>query len=243
MAVVQFDVANGPTFSVSSGVQEYLSLGLTLCFNPQHHFLTAIQVDLGARVGTDEEFLQIAREKIAALLEYIEFRTGSPIRLGNSYVSGIRSNPGLTTVTCNVSCDAVIAPPILMVPSERDLRGLFESTELRLQLLWFNRGKASDWVVDKIRTLYGVLEIEREAATNKGGNPLWDELKIVRDAVSHPFFKAPSHRRVREYLQRNLIGATRLHFDNNSHMEFLLAKARILEDEVRNLLQRKLEMV
>ena len=230
--LVQFDVGGSPEFP---SLQDYTSLGIKLCFNGKK--LTALQVAVEkGDEASHEEVVAHAREKIGALLALIEFGRGLPLRLEMVHTEDFHSEMGGQAISGADQANDSFASARIPLPPAGTVVEVSASVETRLQLIWYNRAKDSDWVVDKIRSYYAVLEIEEETEETRPPGATWQEMKWLRHAVSHPRLRGAE---VKNYL-RQQIQADCVDLNDERHLQFLSRKLEILHQEARSILEQKL---
>ncbi len=229
---IQFDVEDAPEFRSR---EDYTSLGIQLCFNGD--ILTALQVVTEHEDKANRnEIVALARETIGPLLALVEFGKGVPLKLGMVHTPTVQSkSEDVATVTGSFGADSILFRHPIPLPPLKTVAELLAATETRLQLIWYNRAKESGWVVDKIRSYYAVLELEQETYKRASQSPKWQEMKWVRDAVSHPRL---GNQTIKNYLRKQ-IQADHIEPGNELHSQFLRQKLQVLEDEARNILEQK----
>lgn len=225
-------------FAVSSpipftNVEDYSLLGIetSVVDGKLVALTTVVEHGIGAEHG---EIIIEARSAISSLLTLIEYGYGQPVTLGQVQTRTIEPASEVSIGLGFVKVNAALARRVPMPPAET-VANLNEAT--RLQLGWYLLGQNSSSVFERIKNYYKVLEHEKRL-TEKNVSPYLpsDEMKYLRDAVSHPELHNPC---LLKYLGSQINSA---HIDphNDGHIRFLEQKVPLLQSEAQRILEAKL---
>ena len=225
---IRFDVDNPNEFLSK---ENYDSLGIATIFEGNR--LTGLQmlVEHNEESG-HADIVRQARDKIVPLRALIRFYGGPALQLGAVYTQAIEPLSSARIGLGFVKLEAALVKPIPL-PPPATIASL--SGEVTRQLGWFNAAEDSSWVIEKIRDYYEVLELE-DQLTGASYKPK-DEMKHLRDAVSHP--RLDRNPKAVKYLQDNL-GTDHIDPNNDTHLQFLEGKVELLRTAARIVLEAKL---
>ncbi|MBI4166667.1 MAG: hypothetical protein HY508_13130 [Acidobacteria bacterium] len=228
MSLATFDVTSSTPFFSK---ENYEALGITARFEGEK--LVGLQVTIEHDEDTEyEKLVAEANRKIVRLLQLIEFGTGVPLQIGPARIGPLESESLAAICVCSVKANATLTIPIPLPPPEMVAK--LRDEELR-QLAWYNSAAKSSLDVEKIRSFYQVLELEKQLT---GGSYLPPpEMTYLRHAVSHPQLGDES---VKEYLRANNLHSDHIDLSNTSHVDFIKARVEPLRQEARRVIEKRL---
>jgi hypothetical protein len=227
---VCFTVSNPIPFT---DVEDYSPLGIEI--SVVEGKLIALTTVVEHDVGTGrDEIASKSRAAITSLLILIQYGFGLPVNLGPIQTRVIEPASEVSIGLGFVKVEVALARRVPMPPAET-VANLSDAT--RLQLGWYLLGQNSPTVFERIKNYYKVLEQEKRL-TEKNVSPYIppDEMKYLRDAVSHPELRNPG---LLKYLG-NQINSTHIDPQNEEHIRFLEQKMPLLQSEAQRILEAKL---
>ena len=217
---VSFSIANSPEFDQPSDESGH---GLTVEFDSGR--LAKISVSVSS-VSDRQAAIVVAKQKLDPLLALIQFGTGKLPRLGSPSTS-LDGGAFLALPEISMKGEVTQRVPFPPLSLFRSLRG-----ERVRQIGWYSSGMKSEWVVERIRNFYEVLELEEGLTKCMYKAP--DNLRFLRHAASHPHL---DNRKKAAAWLRGKIGTDHIDPLNLQHLEFLNAETPALESEARRILQ------
>jgi len=215
---VSFSIANSPEFDRPSDESGH---GLTVEFDSGR--LAKISVSVSS-VSDRRAAIDVAKQELDPLLALIQFGTGKLPRLGSPSTS-FDGGAFLALPEISMKGEGTQRVPFPPLSLFRNLSG-----ERLRQIGWYSAGMKSEWVIERIRNFYEVLELEK--GLGNGYKPP-DNLRFLRNAASHPRL---DDEKAATWL-RGKIGTDHIDPLNPRHLEFLNSETPALESEARRILQ------
>jgi hypothetical protein len=226
---VKFPISNPISFPAEVS---YEHLGITTCMEAGKlsGLKTVVEHDLTA--GHDD-IVSDARDRVVDLLTLIEYSTGVAPNISEVQTRTTDPESEVSLGLGFIRLAATIVRQVPMPPAEL-VENLSGGT--RMLIGWYIRGQKSESVIDRIKYFYMVLDGEQKRTSQKSlpYKPP-QEYKLVRDAVSHTKAGNPD---VIAYLKRE-IQFTVIDPTNESHMQFLEKKVRLIQQEAQRILNSK----
>ena len=175
---VSFSIENSPDFDQPSNESGH---GLTVEFASGR--LAKVSVSVSS-VSDRQAAIVAAKQELNPLLAFIQFGTGTLPRLGRSSTSldgGPYSARVEVSMEVEVTRRRVPFPPLSLFTN-------LTGGRVR-QIGWYSAGMKSEWVIERIRNFYEVLELEEELTKRKYKPP--DNLRFLRNAASHSHLDDP----------------------------------------------------